>query len=219
MQVSPETRPPQMVSGAKQLAGHSEAAWLDQTPSSPPVSPPLTGSLQGLCEASTGLGAQPSARVPPYQPVLNSTCASKKPTMGAVATFQPCSRARIRPSRRLFRTIFTRPGYLLLTYWSRLNLSSTAGEIETSQHPDIRRSLRSRDLRSASAGWGTGYPGSTFHKRARGPSAVGRWGPCRHRHPLPAHPCRQCSSGQQRKVFHTEASVVRQEEMEWPIQP
>lgn len=68
----------------------------------------------------------------PYQPVLNSTWASKKPTTGAVAAFQPCSRARISPSRRPLRTIFTRPGYLLLTYWSRLSLSSTAGHTDVS---------------------------------------------------------------------------------------
>lgn len=108
---------------------------------------PITSDwlLQGLHEASTRLGAQLSACARPYQPVLNSTWASKKPTTGAVATFQPCSRARIRPSRLLFLTIFTRPGYLLLTYWSKLNLSSTAGETETSQHRDPGRSLGSRD--------------------------------------------------------------------------
>lgn len=82
--------------------------------------------LQALADPTQGtapLGPGPQ----PYQPVLNSTWASKKPTMGAVATFQPCNRARIRPSRLLLRTIFTRPGYLLLTYWSRLSLSSTVG--------------------------------------------------------------------------------------------
>lgn len=45
-----------------------------------------------------------------YQPVLNSTWASKKPTTGAVAAFQPCILALMRPSRLLFLTIFTRPG-------------------------------------------------------------------------------------------------------------
>lgn len=63
-----------------------------------------------------------------YQPMLNSTWASKNPTTGEVAAFQPWILARISPSRLLLCTIFTRPGYLLWTYWSRLNLSSTAGK-------------------------------------------------------------------------------------------
>lgn len=65
-----------------------------------------------------------------HQPMLNSTWASKNPTTGEVAAFQPWILARISPSRLLFRTIFTSPGYLLWTYWSRLNFSSTAGQKE-----------------------------------------------------------------------------------------
>lgn len=67
-------------------------------------------------------GRQPAGS--PHQPVLNSTWASKKPTTGAVAAFQPCSRARIKPSRLLLRTIFTSPGYRLCTYRSRPDLRS-----------------------------------------------------------------------------------------------
>ena len=71
-----------------------------------------------------------------YQPMLNSTWASKNPTTGEVAAFQPWILARISPSRLLLRTIFTRPGYLLLTYWSRLNFSSTARQKKT--HTNIQ---------------------------------------------------------------------------------
>lgn len=88
---------------------------------------------------------QATCRARAHQPVLNSTWASKKPTTGAVAAFQPCSRARIRPSRRLLRTIFTRPGYLLWTYWSRLNLSSTGqGTRRRLSPPAPREGPRSR---------------------------------------------------------------------------
>lgn len=75
-----------------------------------------------------------SARGPAtYQPMLNSTWASKNPTTGEVAAFQPWILARISPSRLVLRTIFTRPGYLLFTYWSRLNFSSTARQKNPTQ--------------------------------------------------------------------------------------
>lgn len=84
-----------------------------------------------------------SAREPTaYQPTLNSTWASKNPTTGEVAAFQPWILARISPSRLLLRTIFTRPGYLLFTYWSRLNFSSTARQENPTQIFRTRKTLQ-----------------------------------------------------------------------------
>lgn len=112
------------------LGGGSQLQLLKATVGTPAPGPAQRpGCSSTAAEEGDGGGGTVETGCPacsgPYQPVLNSTWASKKPTTGAVAAFQPCSRARISPSRRLLRTIFTRPGYRLLTYWSRLNLSST----------------------------------------------------------------------------------------------
>lgn len=121
-------------------------------------------------------GLAPPACTCPYQPVLNSTWASKKPTTGAVAAFQPCSRARIKPSLLLLRTIFTRPGYLLLTYWSRLNLSSTAGRHRVTPAPQCPGRGPASGPRSTRAGHARIHRSEMFKTAHYGGARSRCWG-------------------------------------------
>lgn len=62
------------------------------------------------------------------QPTLNSTWASKRATTGAVATLQPLTLARMRPSCLLWRTTLIKPGFWLFTlstYSISLSFSSS----------------------------------------------------------------------------------------------
>lgn len=68
-----------------------------------------------------------------YHPTLNSTCASKSATTGAVAALQPLTRERIRPSCLLCRTTLMNPGFRVLTsstYSFSFSLSSSAEGIQ-----------------------------------------------------------------------------------------
>lgn len=127
------------VAASGAAAGGGEAPGRTGLPSDAPG--PSSAGSRRKSPKPTPPALPPASRS--HQPMPNSTWASKKPTTGAVAAFQPCSRARIRPSRRWLRTIFTRPGYRRFTYWSRLSLSSTAADTETPQHAGPGRAPRS----------------------------------------------------------------------------
>lgn len=69
-----------------------------------------------------------------YHPTLNSTCASKSATTGAVAALQPLTRERISPSCLLCRTTLINPGFRVFTsstYSFSFSLSSSAEEIQS----------------------------------------------------------------------------------------
>lgn len=76
-----------------------------------------------------------------YHPTLNSTCASKSATTGAVAALQPLTRDRIRPSCLLCRTTLMNPGFRVFTsstYSVSFSLSSSVQGIQRKLRTSIR---------------------------------------------------------------------------------